>query len=275
MSILVRKPRFELPEAIDPVFIPGEPEESYINVALSILLPHLEPYLIRTMRTARPQVKDAALAAELDAFCGQEGQHYRAHAELNAALVRGGARGFEDLERELAADYHRFESERPLRFNLAYAEGFEALTTAIALVFEEHDRSRWDPPVHDVFLWHILEELEHRTVAFEVYDHVVGSYLYRVCVGAFAQWHLIRFLVRGMEAMLAADPRTETEFGGRNGRKAREPRLVAMLTKKVLPRLWRTYSPRYTPRDIEMPLSMQQLADHYTARSTLRARPTA
>jgi uncharacterized protein len=217
-------------------------------------------------------VKDAALAADLDAFCGQEGQHYRMHAALNAALVRGGARGFEALEREVAADYRRFEAERSLRFNLAYAEGFEALTTASSLVFEAEDRSKWHPAALDVFTWHVVEELEHRTVAFEVYDHVVGSYAYRVAVGAFAQWHLIRFVVRAMEAMLAADPRTETEFGGAAGRKAREPRLNALLTRKVLPRLWRTYSPRYTPRAIEMPGSMQELAERYSAQSTLLRR---
>ena len=272
MTITVRKPRFELPEVLDPILIRGEPEESYLNVALSLLLPHLEPYLIRTMRAARPKVKDAALAEELGAFCGQEGQHYRMHAELNAALVRGGARGFEALERELAADYQRFESERPLRFNLAYAEGFEALTTAFALVFEGEDLSKWHPAALDVFTWHILEELEHRTVAFEVYDHVVGSYFYRACVGAYAQRHLLRFLTRAMEAMLAADPRTKTEFGGETGRKARAPRLVALLTRKILPRLWRTYSPRYSPRKIEMPASMLQLAEQYSARSTLLRR---
>jgi uncharacterized protein len=272
VKITVRKPRFEIPETLDPIVVRGEPEESYLNVALSLLLPHLEPYLIRTMRAAKPQVKDAALAADLDAFCGQEGQHYRMHAQLNAALVRGGARGFEELEREVAADYKRFEAERPLRWNLAYAEGFEALTTAFALVLGGEDWSRWHPAARDVFLWHVIEELEHRTVAFEVYDHVVGSYLYRVTAGAYAQWHLIHFLVRTMEAMLAADPRTETEYGGKAGRKAREPRLVALLTKKIWPRLRRTYSPRYTPRDIEMPGSMAELAEQYSARSTLLRR---
>lgn len=272
MSIQVRKPRFELPDALDPVYIRGEPEESYINVAMSILLPHLEPYLIRSMRAARPLVKDAALAADLDAFCGQEGQHYRAHADLNAAFVKGGARGFEALEQELAADYKRFEAERPLRFHLAYAEGFEALTTAFAIVFEREDRSKWHPVPLDIFNWHIMEELEHRTVAFEVYEHVVGSYLYRLFTGAYAQWHLLRFMIRGMEAMLAADPRTGTEFGGKAGRKAREARLSALLTKKVLPRLFGTWSPRYTPRNIEMPPSMAALADSYSARNTLARR---
>lgn len=272
MNILVRKPRFAIPEALDPIIIQGEPEESYLQVALSMLLPHLEPYLIHTMRAAKPMVRDAALARDLDAFCGQEGQHYRMHAELNAALRRGGARGFEAIEREVAADYKRFEARRSLRFNLAYAEGFEALTSAMAMVFLEEDRSKWHPAAVDIFLWHIVEELEHRTVAFEVFDHVVGSYWYRVCAGAYAQWHLLRYLRRAMEAMLAADPRTATEFGAEAGRAARGPRLSALMKEKVWPRLWRTYKRRYTPRDIEAPAQMSALLDEYSARSTLARR---
>lgn len=267
MSITPRKLRFDLPDSLDPVIIEGEPEESYINVAMSILLPHLEPYLIKTMRLAKREVRDDALAADLEAFCAQEGHHYRQHALLNQALVRGGARGFEDLERELAADYQRFQRSRSLRFNLAYAEGFEALTTAMALVFTGEDKSRWNPAVLDVFLWHLLEELEHRTVAFEVYEHVVGSYPYRIAVGAYAQWHLLRFLIRAANAMLAADPRTEAEFGGKAGRRRREPRLSALLFKKVLPRLSRTYRYRYSPRDLEMPAELEALTAPYTARA--------
>jgi hypothetical protein len=267
VSITPRKLRFDLPDALDPVIIEGEPEESYINVAMSILLPHLEPYLIKTMRAAKEHVTEPALAADLEAFCAQEGHHYRQHALLNQALIRGGARGFEALERELASDYQRFHKSRSLRFNLAYAEGFEALTTAMALVFTEEDKSKWNPAVLDVFLWHLLEELEHRTVAFEVYQHVVGSYPYRIAVGAYAQLHLLRFLVRAANAMLDADPRTKTEFGGKAGRRKRVPRLNALLFKKVLPRLLRTYRPRYSPRDLEMPVDLEALTAPYTARS--------
>lgn len=194
------------------------------------------------------------------------------HSELNAAFLRGGARGHEQLERELAADYQRFQATEPLRFNLAYAEGFEALTTAMAVIFAREDHSKWNPVALDVSTWHLLEELEHRTVAFEVYDHVVGSYAYRVRVGAYAQRHLLRFMNRTMEALLAADPRTEAEFGGRAGRKAREPRLFKLLARKLLPRVLRTYSPLYSPRDIAMPASFERSIAEYTARGARRSR---
>ncbi len=49
-EIPVRKMDFGFPEHIDPLSIPEKPEQSYAMVGLSLLLPYLEPYLIRTMK---------------------------------------------------------------------------------------------------------------------------------------------------------------------------------------------------------------------------------
>ena len=35
--------------------------------------------------------------------------------------------------------------------------------------------------------WHFVEELEHRTLAFDVYEPIVGDYFYRLFVGVWAQ----------------------------------------------------------------------------------------
>ena len=183
-TIPIRKMKLEWPAEMDPVFVRGEPEESYLNIALSLLLPYLEPYLIRTMRAARPHVTDPKLADDLDRFVAQEGQHYRQHRRFNDAVHAAGYAAVEVLEKELDADYERFTAEKSLRWNLAYAEGFEALTLAMALIFIEQPRDHWHPDALDLFLWHLTEEVEHRTVAFDVYAHVGQSYPHRVVTGA-------------------------------------------------------------------------------------------
>lgn len=167
-------------------------------------------------------------------------------------------------------DYRRFSATKPLRWNLAYAEGFEAFTTAMARIFVDEDKSRWQPAVLDLFLWHLVEELEHRTVAFDVYDRIAGEYPYRLAVGVFAQGHLFRFMMRVTEAMLAADPRMESTYGGAAGRKAREPRLRTLLFRKLLPKVVGTWSPWYTHHDIAMPEAVRELARRYTE-SAIRA----
>jgi uncharacterized protein len=262
-TITVRRMAFEFPADLDAVFISGQPEESYSNIALSLLLPYLEPYLIRTMRAAKPHVSDPELAGALDKFVAQEGQHYRQHARFNAVFRERGFAGLAPLEEELAADYERFTKTKSLRFNLAFAEGFEAFTTAMTLVAIEMDTSSWHRAVHDLFFWHLLEELEHRTVAFDVYDRVCGGYFYRLFVGWFAQWHLVRFLKRATQCMLDSDPTTLSKYGGEAGRKARVRKLNGRLLRKVLPRVFRTYSPWYTPHDIAMPEKMKELAARY------------
>jgi predicted metal-dependent hydrolase len=263
--------RFDFPDNLDTIFIEGEPEESYQYVALSLLLPYLEPYLIRTMRAARPRVTDAALRADLDRFVEQEGQHYRQHAAFNAALRDRGFVSVAPLERQLDDDYRRFTREKTLQFNLAYAEGFEALTAVMACVLMGQDTAKWQPAARDLFIWHVVEELEHRTVAFDVYNHVCGSYAQRVRVGAFAQMHLLRFVMRAATRLLKADPRTLADHGGIAGRQARMRRLRGAFVREILPRALRTFSPRYDPRDIQLPEGTLDLAAHYTKVATRAA----
>ena len=137
-AITVRRPSFEWPTDLPVLPIADDPARSCELVGLSFTLPYLEPYLIRTMKEARPKITDEKLQADLARFNAQEGQHYQQHARFNELVRARGYPKLEALEKELSDDYHRFTREKSLRFNLAYAEGFEAFTTASArFSFEE------------------------------------------------------------------------------------------------------------------------------------------
>jgi predicted metal-dependent hydrolase len=264
-SITIRRVRFQYPQGIDPIIVPGQPEQSYLNVALSLLLPYLEPYLIRSMRQARPLVRDPRLLAELDLFNGQEAQHYKQHIVFNEAVHIPGGERVKALEEELDADYRRFTKERSLRWNLAYAEGFEAFTLAMTrFSFEVGLFRRIEPRVRDLFTWHLMEEMEHRTVAFDVYAHVCGGYFYRLFVGLYAQWHLNRFLNRAADAMARADVAAHrARFGGLWKTSRRVAPLLVEAVTYLLPKVLATYLPWYSPRRISMPPEALALADHY------------
>jgi hypothetical protein len=264
-GITIRRMSFTFPAGIDPVIVPGYPEESYLNVGLSLLLPYLEPYLIRSMRAARKQVTDPALLAQLDLFNGQEGQHYRQHIRFNEAIRMTGFEHLGALEAELAADYERYTARRSLRWNLAYAEGFEALTSALArFSIEARITDRMAPDARDLFQWHLVEELEHRTVAFDVYDHLHGGYFYRLAVGLFAQWHLNRFVFRVVDAMLAVDREGfRRKYGGRLRAWGRIWFIFRLAVPGLFPRILATYLPWYTPHTIPMPEAARALAEHY------------
>ncbi|MCP5029624.1 MAG: metal-dependent hydrolase, partial [Actinomycetia bacterium] len=135
-TITVRRPVFEWPSDLSVVPSPDDPQRSCETVALSFTLPYLEPYLIRTMRVAAKEVDDPDLSADIKAFSGQEAQHYKNHAAVNdivrQQLSDQAAAAMRELEDRLEADYRRFTAEKSLAFNLAYAEGFEAMTFSLA-----------------------------------------------------------------------------------------------------------------------------------------------
>lgn len=264
--ITVRRPRFDYPDALDPVIVPGEPEESSVLVGLSLLLPYLEPYLIRTMKEAKAEISDPELLEEIKRFSAQEGQHYREHRRFNTAIRMHDFPKLAALEESLERDYREFSRSRSLRFNLAYAEGFEAMTTATALYLLEEHRSRaLLPEVERLMLWHAIEELEHRTVAFDVYDRLYGGYAYRLMVGWYAQGHLLWFAARVAHHMLSVDPGWLANYGGPAGRRRRVLRLGGRVLAKLAPKLLRTYLPWYRPHRIEFTAEMREIADRFSS----------
>ncbi len=264
-SITVRRMRFALPDEIETDFIAGQPEESIFNIAVSLLLPYIEPYLIRTMRAAKKQVTDAELAEDLDKFCAQEGQHYREHKRFNESFQGRGYDGLAELEHAVEADYQRWTATKSVRFNLAYAEGFEAMTTVMAHLALGDDMAHWHPAARDLFSWHLMEEMEHRHVAFEVYQHVCGDYFYRLAVGTFAQWHLFRFVDRASKHMMRATPELVKKHGSRLDHARRMARLWWRFFAHILPGTARTWLPWYSPRRIGPPAAMSSLRERYDA----------
>ena len=85
--ITVRQMDFTFPDDIDPIVVDGDPGESFATIGLSLLLPYLEPYLIRSMKEARSHVTDPALLEDLEKFNAQEGQHFRQHVKFNKVNV--------------------------------------------------------------------------------------------------------------------------------------------------------------------------------------------
>ena len=264
-TITVRQMPFEFPDDIDPVFMDGDHKRSFAFIAGSLLLPHLEPYLIRSMKAAENHVTDPDVLEGLKKFASQEGQHYQMHKKFNATIRRAGFPGLDALEQELSDDYKRFTSTKSLRFNLAYAEGFEALTmNAVKHMMEPNGFGDDLPVFMQMIEWHFVEELEHRTIAFDVYDHVCGGYLYRLFVGAWAQWHFTRWIRRATNYMLKANP--QPKRGAQEVAKETKtvPSIKPAAVKNLLPGLLRIYLPNYSPHNVEISPGIQVLADKYT-----------
>lgn len=230
-DITVRRVKFEFPDALDDVFPGDDPARETYLAAFSLTMPYLEPYLIRTYRGIADDITDAELAADLKAFIGQEAQHFQNHRRVNemikSQLGEDVAARLQAIEDDLDADYHRFNESKSRRYNLVYAEGFEAMTCAMAMtMFEEvasGERAAGPAgPWQELWAWHAAEEIEHRTVAFDVYEHLEGSWLYRMTGSIRAQAHFQRVIDRFQQVLLESQGQPRKHHVPpwlRNGRK--------------------------------------------------------
>jgi predicted metal-dependent hydrolase len=123
------------------------------------------------------------LRADIAMFVRQKGNHTALHEAFNAMLVRNGYTDLPTFEVEMKADYQRFLKTKSLKFLCANCEGFETLGPIAAYAWldhMDHFLEGEDQNVVNRFKWHLMDEFEHRSVCFEVYDTLFGGYFYRV-----------------------------------------------------------------------------------------------
>jgi predicted metal-dependent hydrolase len=222
---------------------PRLPEVSHTLNAFQLALPYLEPYFIDAVREGASMVDDAAVRADVGAFCGQEANHARQHARYNRSLRRRYPR-IETFEREIQQWVTRSRREAPLAQRLAFTVGCEAITGELSrLLIRRADR--WfraaDGSFAALMVWHAVEEIEHRSVAAAV-CRLVGV----------PQRVRLRGLLSAVDRMIfAPDPVTTylLEFDGIRGHRSRARRLAlrADLVAAIVPRLARMLAPRYDP----------------------------
>lgn len=266
----VRRMNFEFTDDMELVFIEDDPRLSYFFLGSWMMLPYLEPYFIRTMQAAMEVVTDPALREDMKRFCAQEGQHYRQHAKANEIIRRRHPAGprLAELEREVDALLKQWSAEKPLKFNLAYAEGFESMTSAGARTQMEvgmFDYMR--EPIRGLMYWHIMEEVEHRTVCFDAYEKCVGDYFYRLTIGIWAQNHYLGLCKRFADAMIEADPETIARYDTPEAKAKRAERAKAYM-RNVLPKQLATYLPWYDPRKVSLPPQFEPARATYSALAT-------
>jgi predicted metal-dependent hydrolase len=250
-GILVRRIQFEYPDTLDAHWNPAKPEWSQVVNAASLLMPYLEPYLIDAIREATKQITDPDLLADARAYMGQEAHHYKQHRKFNEVFLSNGYERLRDYEKLLVEDYKRFVERRSLRFHLAYAAGFETMALALGHMlvhYREYFFRDADPNVSSLVLWHFVEEIEHKTAALGVYQHVCGSYFYRVYGLFFTMWHTLSRTRRAYKELLQVDG-----LWGRWRTRWELKKLMARIFAYIMPRALWSALPWHDPRRIQDP----------------------
>jgi predicted metal-dependent hydrolase len=134
------------------------------------------------VRHFRDDIVDPELKRQVAGFIGQEAMHGREHRAFNDRLDQLGypTKRFERLTRWGLTARERF---LPPVSNLAATAALEHFTATFAEVLLSSEEAReacGHEALRDLFVWHALEESEHKAVAFDVYKAVGGSERLRV-----------------------------------------------------------------------------------------------
>jgi predicted metal-dependent hydrolase len=193
----VRHPRFDI--LGDEPHWGDKPAACNVINAGAIIPAPIERYLIKVMRLAKAEldpVADAALLEDIATFNKQEGQHYKFHNEYMEMVANKGYPRIREYEAAFEADLTEFLETKDLEWNLAYGEGFESSGPALAEGWLDGHMAELcgdrDSEVMRLWMWHLAEEFEHRSVVHDVMQRICGperAFELRRTTGAWARTH--------------------------------------------------------------------------------------
>jgi predicted metal-dependent hydrolase len=122
-------------------------------------------------------VTEPVLRAQVRAFIGQEAHHSFEHRALNAAIRHHGF-DVDAIEARMLKRMEWMKSRFSDKELLAWTVTGEHITALMAdYMINKHPEllDQVDPVMAKIWGWHAIEETEHKAVAFDVYDQLVGD----------------------------------------------------------------------------------------------------
>ena len=217
-----RKVKFEWQDT--PVdWIPNQAFASYFVNEINMLLPAGEFWFCRLYNKVLPKITDEKLAEDVRAFIRQEAMHAQAHNSANKDYLT--ERNI-NIDRNLKVVEYLFNtvlSEKPFDrqvparlehqwdlFRLGIIATVEHMTCVLgkyALYNTHWEKLGADPNMIDLLKWHGAEEIEHRSVAFDLYRHLGGGYISRYYQSLVVIPIVLGLWVDGAADILRQDPR--------------------------------------------------------------------
>lgn len=179
-AIQPRRMDFQFDDSLPTYWFDNSQFKSTLLTALSCTFPEGERFFMRAVRHYQPHLKSESLKEEVKGFIGQEAHHGNEHEHFNALMQRKGmpTAKVEKFVQEGMAWQEGILS--PAR-RLAKTCALEHFTAMLAELMLEHEDffAGMDERMLPLWLWHAVEESEHKSVAFDVYQEQVGNYWIR------------------------------------------------------------------------------------------------
>ena len=227
-------------------------DNAVLSIAMtvfSIYIPRGEKFFIKSVRYFENDIQDKELRELIRLFIKQEANHYKAHDVFNHGLEKKNIRS---LREEKAAEklFSFMEKWLPKKVQLGITVFDEHITaTGAKALLESPELVRsLEPEMRTLWEWHAVEEIEHKSVAFDVYEAMGCGYFHRMFSA------LVGGIIQGV-MILASENRLMKEEGvkrfGPEGKKA-----VGLLRKfhdlrKVARDFMMYFKPGFHPWDID------------------------
>jgi predicted metal-dependent hydrolase len=195
-DIQPRKMDFSFDPAMPRYWFDDDQFKTILLTALSCTFPEGERFFVRSVRHYQKQIQDPLLREQVKGFIGQEAHHGNEHDAFNHFMEsKGVPTGKVD---EFVNRGMRFMAKHlsPQR-QLAKTCALEHFTAMLAELMLEHPDffKGMDERMLPLWLWHAVEESEHKAVAFDVYQDQVDNYWVRTSEMAFTTVEFISFTI--------------------------------------------------------------------------------
>ncbi|MFM7332042.1 MAG: metal-dependent hydrolase [Brachymonas sp.] len=202
-SMTIRALQVDFSQGFDRRWFGGDAFRSAYFNAMSMTFPTGEQSFIDSVKGVDHLVDEriestserAALRANLTDFSAQEATHRHIHAQYNAVLAN---QGFENaVEQRIEKRLERYKNEHPMNL-LAATCAYEHYTAILSDVMLKNPAASetMQPMMRRLWLWHALEETEHKAVAFDLYKRLGGHERGRIVA------YLIAMVLMQMDAFL-------------------------------------------------------------------------
>ena len=250
-------------------WIPDDPFSSQFISVIHTLLPAGEFFFCRLYNKALPHISDPKLRHDVQGFIRQEAAHARAHTSGISEYLEQHGMELKPVLDKVSWIFNVALADRPLGFQLpaalekrwlverlgiiAAVEHFTCVLGKYALENRTWEAAGADDVVLDILRWHAAEEVEHRSVAFDVYRHLGGSYFMRypqmliTVPGILGMWIYAAVHLMQQDPLLARrNPRIAGRFFWRQWQNRARARRLPSLAWLVLSAT-RYFRPDYDP----------------------------
>ncbi|MDE2402957.1 MAG: metal-dependent hydrolase [Burkholderiales bacterium] len=161
----------------------GDPFKTRFFDAMSTLFPVGERFFITCVRDFKDSITDPKMSQDIQDFTRQEAQHSMLHTRYNDRLKAQGVNVDAILRGQEKRLFGIIRQHTSREFTLGITVASEHITAIMADCFVERPEifEGADERIRALYVWHAMEEMEHKGVAFDVLQQVArGSYGNRI-----------------------------------------------------------------------------------------------